>query len=685
MERDNVSKVEINVHDGGQINFVKDNGSINAVQNNTNEEVVNRPKIKSRTQEYASKWNENMFLNDFDKRDEEAGVNIKLKEVYSDEQLPHYLWKGNKNVSNDIKDLLSEYIEKSERNKPTSLLILGHPGMGKSTLITWIIANFSCCINDILVYQFASDLKYIDWNCTTKDYMYWDEILNVLGLTYDDLHGKVLIFDGFDEINVKINQIDILNKLMSNEIKRLSADFSLIVTCRENYIHGINKITHKYITLQPWNSEQIKGFCKLYSEKSKYNISKDTMVNILNNMEIFGIPLILYMVLALNISIEKAGSIVDVYDKVFSLDGGIYDRCIDYRSFAEPHRIGEVKQQIHQISREIAVWMFKNNQVEAYIPQNEYQKICNSILEKNQGKEDIKKDFLIGNYFNLVKHYEGVETEKLYFVHRSIYEYFVAEFIYISIENVTTKENMAEILGNLLKDNILPKQICIYLKHKIMKSKLKKFCLIKDTFQIMLQNGMTYYTNKCLKNVMECELTIFANMLEIIHFWEFDNINFKYINKYIMYNDNLRLNLSRIDIGLVDSFLLNYERVNLQEADLRGSNLSLVNLRHANLYGADLRGVSLECTNLMYANLTEANLSELNLCNATLDGAIISSSSKYNYKNTIFSEEQALSLETWSNFSESKVYIKENQTVINYLEFCKQKGKNPYPIRERFE
>lgn len=39
--------------------------------------------------------------------------------------------------------------------------------------------------------------------------------------------------------------------------------------------------------------------------------------------------------MALNISIEKNGSIVDVYDKIFSLEGGIYDRCIDNKYFAK--------------------------------------------------------------------------------------------------------------------------------------------------------------------------------------------------------------------------------------------------------------------------------------------------------------------------------------------------------------
>ena len=50
--------------------------------------------------EYADKWNQNMFLNDFDKRDENAGVNVKLSEVYLEEHLPHYIWGSGKFETN---------------------------------------------------------------------------------------------------------------------------------------------------------------------------------------------------------------------------------------------------------------------------------------------------------------------------------------------------------------------------------------------------------------------------------------------------------------------------------------------------------------------------------------------------------------------------------------------------------
>lgn len=357
-----------------------------------------KPKVKSRTQEYADKWNANMFLNDFDKRDENAGVNVKLGEVYLEEHLPHYIWGDNKSESNDLKDLLEEYIYEHSENK--MLLILGQPGIGKSTLITWITVNFSDKFDDIFVYKFASDLGNINWRISNNDIV--DEIMKVLDQTYDKLYGKILILDGFDEVNMGNSGTKILNQIYQKLIKYTSwFKVSIIITCRENYVHELYKAECDYITLQPWDEVQIKSFCAIFQEKTTNNISKYTLTNLIKNKEILGIPLILYMVLALNISIEKEGSIIDIYDKIFSIDGGIYDRCIDNKSFADKHRIGKIKKQIHQISRDIAIWMFENEPVRAYVPQHEYKRICKNIKKK---QVDIVQDFKIGNYFKLVKH-----------------------------------------------------------------------------------------------------------------------------------------------------------------------------------------------------------------------------------------------------------------------------------------
>lgn len=634
MRGDNVNKNVINAYNGGQVIVANDNATVYAVQNNNSTNNIAHPPVRSRTKEYADKWNANMFLNDFSEWDENAGVNVKLKDVYIDEHLPHFIWENNVKESYNLDKLLLNYIGEKSENK--MLLILGLPGIGKSTLITWITAHFIDRIDDTLVYKFASDLDNIDW----KSDRIIGEILGKLEVSYNDLNGKTLILDGFDEISVGDNIKDILDNLHEELIFRNNiVNFSLIITCRENYIQEIKRLKCDYIILQPWNEVQIMSFCKVFQDITKNEISEYTIGELIANRSVFGIPLILYMVLSLNISIKENGSIADVYDKIFSLEGGIYDRCIDNKSFADKHRISGIKMQIHQISREIALWMFENKPDEASIPQEEYQKICTDVNNKKEYKK-IEKDFLIGSYFKLVKHCEGMETEKICFVHRSIYEYFVAEYIFTSMKTPLSNDELAGILGMLLKGNILSndKEIIVFLIHFIKKCNFQYlFEHIKKTFDLMLREGMTYYTNRSFKCVTRCESIIFANMMEIMHLWDVKEIEFdNTICNYLKYNIGIPLNLREVNLkgknlacaNLANANLsgANLNNANLRCAYLKGALLKFAKLNAANLDGADLKnaqllGAKLVNANLSRADLKKADLSGANLMSANLSGA----------------------------------------------------------------
>ncbi|MCI9229249.1 MAG: hypothetical protein HFG86_14735, partial [Dorea sp.] len=508
------------------------NEILNKIETNNYNSVINQSRIvrkKSRAQEYADKWNANMFLNNFDKRDENAGVNIKLNEVYLEEHLSHYIWMENdrKNPLTDLKELLTEYIEEHNDNK--MLFILGQPGIGKSTLITWITVNFNDRINEILVYKFASDLGNVDWQNDRIS----NRILDEIGLRRNDLNGKILILDGFDEVSIEsVRRKDILNSLYCDWIYDRTIDnFSLIITCRENYVQKFAMLKCKYIILQSWDEMQVKSFCSIFQKKTKNNISDGTLKNLLENKSILGIPLILYMVLALNISIDEEGSIVDVYDKIFSLEGGIYDRCIDNKSFADKHRIAETKKQIHQISREIAIWMFENNPDRAVVSKKAYKNICASVTKEFKQK-DIGQDFVIGNFFEL-KHCEGEKGEELYFVHRSIYEYFVVETIFSSIENSMKKlsdgsqEELAANLTIYLKQGKITYTIGEYLLYKIrglfnklsVEKKNRFYGWWEETVAKMMEKGMFYYTNKNInyyENIISKECQCFKNIFKIL-------------------------------------------------------------------------------------------------------------------------------------------------------------------------
>lgn len=609
-----------------------------------------RQPVKSRTQEYADKWEANMFLNDFDKRDQNAGTNVKLKEVYLEEHLPHYIWYKNNEIepSTDIKELLSEYINDKRDRK--MLLILGQPGIGKSTLITWITVNFAGRANDILVYKFASDLKNIDWESEKIS----TRILNELDLKYNDLNGKTLILDGFDEVSIGNNRRKyILNNLYNNWIyDKVIDDFSLIITCRENYVQAFEKLNFKHIILQPWNELQIRSFCNIFQEKTKNSVSETTIKKLLEKKEILGIPLILYMIMALNISIEKEGSIVDVYDKIFSLEGGIYDRCIDNKKFAENHRICNVKEEIHQISKEIAVWMFENEPEVAYIPQKEYEKICREVMEMHQQEsENAGQDLLIGNYFKLVKHCEGVEAEELYFIHRTIYEYFVSDSIYSSIResliNLTT-ESQKEFAHNIvlyLKKGEVTNTIGEYIKHKIMKlyygldnKQQKKFGQWwKETIYLMTEFGMFYFSNKEIsnfKNIISKEVRCFLNLLKISqvlneivdmkNIWNNGDGIERYIKYCVIELEGKKINLSNFILDKIELKGANLSNAILRGTHLEEAHLEGANLTFADLRGADLRGAYLSGGELRGAEVIKVDLSEADLRGASLAGAVMS-------------------------------------------------------------
>lgn len=609
-------------------------------------------RLSDRTEEYYRKWTENMFLNDFDEDDEDAGVNIPLWKLY---QPLFYKLKGQKKDLSNLEERLNK-CTRGQDLKSRMLLILGQPGMGKSTMITWFLDWYpqksGADKKEILVYRFT-DLN-IDWSFNFFGEKKREEridfaILKCLNMKKQDLNGKILILDGFDEVSVGNNREKILNCLYNawardNHIK----DFSLLVTCRENYIEDLSQLTFPYITLQPWNESQIGSFCKQYGkyahgEQAELRITREAIEKMKEMRNIFGIPILLYMTLALEITIRDESSIVEVYDQIFNLEkGGLYDRCLRRKillSYDEVHRIAVIKKQIHQFSRKISIWMFENNPEQAAIPKSEYEKIQDEIFEK---KDDIKKlqkkDVLIGNYFRMIHCYDGVDTEKLTFVHRSIYEYFVAETISSEIREAVAEmteeaqESLAGVLGYRLKKGNLDYTIGRYLKAKVStlivpysEDKKKNFYIwLEATVGKMLNAGMLYYTGENIKkyrNVIGKELRCFLNILNVLRlFIAFSD------QKYFLRDVNQKQMVFYIKclanyVDIKEKFIIDLNNTYLRGADLRGVNLVGSKLIEADLGEANLRGANLAGINLIQADLRETNLARADLSKANLTGS----------------------------------------------------------------
>ncbi len=606
-------------------------------------------RLPDRTEEYHRKWNENMFLNDFDEDDEDVGVNIPLYKLY---QLLFYKLNGQETELSNLEQRLDRCTY-GKNIKSRMLLILGQPGMGKSTMITWFIDWYQKKIDvdkkEVLVYKFT-DLD-IDWsfniNGETKTGTSVESVmLKCLNMKKENLDGKIIVLDGFDEVSVGSNRIAILNSLYNAwAVETHIKDFSLLITCRENYIGDLYRLSFPYITLQPWNERQIENFCRNYEKLAKSKISEEAIEKMKEMKSVFGVPIILYMVLALEITVRDESSVVEVYDQIFTLEGGgLYDRCLKRKilvSWDKAHRIAKIKKQIHQFSREISMWMFENEPQQEAIPKVEYEKIRDKIFENDSGEGiSQKKDVLIGNYFRIVHCYDGVDTEQLSFVHRSIYEYFVVDTICSeskeAISEMTEKaqEKLAGVLGYRLKEGRIDYTIGQYLKAKVSVltatfSKEKKnyfYVWLEETVGKMLEAGMMYYTEKNIKEyrvIIEKELKCFLNLLEVLRlFLSFSNrkyilqdVNKKQAVLYIRYLTGFgkfkKIDLSRVDL----------RRADLSRVDLRGADLSRAYLGRADLSGTDLRGADLSGTDLSGANLSDVNLSGANLRGANLSGA----------------------------------------------------------------
>lgn len=606
MERDKENKVEINAHNGAQVVIAGGSATVYANQNNGNESVsIKKVKFQNNKKEdYIKNWNSRLFLHiDNDERP------ITLADAFI---MPYYkMYKSIKRIGFSVGDTLNVIIDKFIKYEKTStMLITGVPGIGKSSITSWI-ANEYRDNNDVII------LRFRDWEKEELENGLLKVICSTLECKKKDLEDKVLILDGFDEIKL-LNEGESLFCSLINDLKDLE-NFKCIITSRPAYIELYH--FENILELKKFNIDKIEIFYKKIAEK---DLNKKEKVS--SNLDVLGIPVILYMAIMSNVDISENSTKPELYNRIFAEKGGIFDRFyFDGIGYDGGSQILRNKQNLKiylEFLQKVSFEMFENNHLvlkkeNNQIPYLEFYGNRISVLE-----------------FPIKYFFESTETN-IEFIHKSIYEYFISEYIFIEICKgiKLSKERFAGILGNLLKRNYLSMEILIFLRFKIRNSELKeKFDIVNNTFSLMLQDGMTYYTGRSYKNVIDCELCIFVNMLEIVHLWDNSFLRFEQsIFNYMKYNKKLKLNLKRADLVGLKLEALDFKRAklrgaNLKGADLKGANLVGVdlvksNLAEANLSGADLRDAKLNEANLIKVNFYEAKLNNVKLRGADLTEA----------------------------------------------------------------
>ncbi len=564
--------------------------------NNYNGGTIFQDKIvkfqNNKKQDYIEKWNSRLFLHqDNDERP------ITLVDAFI---MPDYEMDTSiKRIGFSDDDKLDVIIDKFVKyDRTLTMLIIGVPGIGKSSITSWIANKYKDDDRVII-------LRFRDWEAEELNKGLLKLICNILECKKKDLYNRVLVLDGFDEMKA----LDIRDKILNQFFMDLKdvENFKVLITSRPAYINSY--YFDNVVELLHFDIYKIRDFY-LRITGSKLNEQKIDQ----ENLNIIGIPVILYMATMSDIDISENPSKPELYSRIFAEKGGIFDRFshdgVEYSSGAQILRDPTNIKKYLSFLQDTAFNMFEKDNLsllkkECKIPTLLFQKKSVNVLEFP------------------IKHLFENTTNTIEFIHKSIYEYFVAEYIFAftckGIELPVDK--FACILGKMLKRNRLSCEILDFLRYKInINGLINKFSKVKSAFQLMIQDGMTYHTRECYKNVIECELYVFANMLDLIHLWSKSvPLNFEHaIINYILMNRKFVLDLRNVCFYNAD-----LRNANLSGANLKEANLKEANLKEANLSGADLKEANLSGANLSGANLKEANLEGANLSGANLEGAVL--------------------------------------------------------------
>lgn len=593
------------------------------IQGNDAERMTARDgKFKNNKKEdYIEKWNGRLFLH----LDEtENPITLSKAFIMPDYEIHARISRIGFSHNDTLDDIINKFVN---YDKTSTMLVMGVPGIGKSSITAWI-ANAYKEDDRILI------LRFRDWDREAFKKGLLNSICDKLACKKEDLEKKILIIDGFDEIKALDVRKGLLNDFL-NEMNDFD-DFKCLITSRPAYIPS--GYFQNVLELKAFGIDKVDDFCRIITGRGLENREK-----IESNLEVLGIPVILYMAVMSDVEISQNPTKPELYTKIFAPKGGIFDKfSYDGKAYDIGTQILREPENIHEFLgflQKIAFQMFETG---------------GSTLKRSMC--EIPKFKADEHYIDVldfpIRHLFENTAITIEFIHNSVYEYFVSEYIYSKLYEAVIingpEDDLEKIMGMLLKNNILTPEILEFLKYKIGNSKLKEASdVIYSTFEYMICFGMTFLINGQSANVIETEMKIFTNMLEILHLWDNDRWEFdELFLKYIRYNNQYALNLRKvylkemIVINLEGVYLegadlegANLEKANLERADLKEANLVKVNLKHANLERADLsykkdsskdkKGANLFHANLEGANLTGASFLKANLFRANLKRTVL--------------------------------------------------------------
>lgn len=383
MREDNVDKNIINAYNGGQVIIANDNSAVYAVQNNNSKVSANSANNcekfqNNKKQDYIDNWNSRLFLHtDNDERPltlADAFIMPSYKKIVkSSSYIDDTFGKYEKDIEIDFSSVgtFDKVIEKFvEYNKTSTMLILGVPGIGKSTITSWIANKYRNDDRFIV-------LRFRDWEREDLEHGLLKAIYSILECKRIDLECKILVLDGFDEMKL-LDKGDYIITSFVSSIKDFK-NFKCIITSRPAYIN-IEFFQHVF-ELKEFDINKVEIFYEKITGECLENKE-----NIELNIEVYGIPVILYMAIISKADMNEKTTIPKLYSRIFAAKGGLFDKFCEYDNGEHVLRNPTNIKKFLNFLCETAFKMFKRNilqlkKEECEIPELDIEKNKVSILE----------------------------------------------------------------------------------------------------------------------------------------------------------------------------------------------------------------------------------------------------------------------------------------------------------------
>jgi len=557
----------------------------------------------------------------------------------------------------DIHTFLDKIIDKNNTDDYkyiNTIFILGYPGQGKSSFVKRvaydIISNNSCIGYDVIVINF----KDLDQPKKLLTDNLERVILGQIDYDITYLDDYIIILDGLDELYMKsdldISDIDTICDRFTN------LKFNTIITSRLNYITLKNFVRNNILVIQlkEFNEVQQKSWLAKYKEMhNQCKLSSEIITKINTKgkhynkhqyiLELIQQPILLHMVAQLNIDD------LSLYNRS-KLYQGFFNTLIERKWDKEKHTLFTnikpdlFKDKLRKMLQELAFTIYYSNK--EYIKKDDFnnletvQEFSKYLNLKNISTVQKLKGVMVAFYFKETYEISAEDIEDNYaieFLHKSLMEYMVAEYIWENIlklrdkkdnHYIFDKEKSLQHIWDLFHKKVLTDEIIINLIEIIgNNSKEKQYLRERLNELIDFFIDKKFYRNEIEIDCIEYSLhtfygfwSIFSYLGNTNRFEANDNIKDSLVKLFklfrIFYPQNT-LNFAYCTFNNIDFSYFQFENTILYKSDFTNSNLSGCLIKSSKASKIKLDNV--KCNNSNIVNL----IIDDNLINCSFEQSII--------------------------------------------------------------